>query len=356
MVMPTWGQILNELKGSKSPKGTGPDFDGVRRKYLKALHDRTGRAVILYGTAFLESRTIPPADLQIGLQDIPGFMEAVSDVKEKQLDLILHSPGGSAEAAESVVTYLRKRFDHIRIIIPVAAMSAATMVALSADEIVMGQHSQLGPIDPQFIINTPEGPRSAPAKAILNQFELAKKECKDASNLAAWMPILRGYMPGLLTQCEASRTLAVTMVSTWLKQYMFAGEEDAETKANVIAKWFADYEAFQSHGRRVSPDEAIKKGLKVIWLESDSLLQDAVLSVHHATMHTFSGTPAAKIIENHNGRAWVRMIASQVVMQAPVVRPVVPPIVPQIVPPTSNPPLNRAARRRLERKSRKHGN
>lgn len=335
--MPTWGQILNELKRTQAPQGTGWDFDGVRRKYLKALHDLTQRAVILYSTAFLESRPIPPADLQVSLQDIPGFMEAVSNIEEKKLDLILHSPGGSAEAAESIVTYLRKRFDHIRIFIPVAAMSAATMVALSADEIVMGQHSQLGPIDPQFIVQTPEGPRSAPAKAILNQFELAKKECKDASNLAAWMPILRGYMPGLLTQCEDSRTLAVRMVSAWLKQYMFANDKDAETKASAIADWFADYESFQSHGRRVSPDEAITKGLKVMWLESDQQLQDAVLSVHHATMHTFSGTPAVKIVENHHGRAWVRM-SGQVVVQAP------PPGVPAGVP-----PLSRAERRRLER-------
>lgn len=335
--MPTWGQVLNELKNTQAPRGTGRDFDGVRRKYLTAVHDLTGRGVILYSTAFLESRPIPPADLQIGLQDVPGFMEAVSNVEEKQLDLILHSPGGSAEAAESIVTYLRKRFDHIRIFIPVAAMSAATMVALSADEIVMGQHSQLGPIDPQFIVQTPEGPRSAPAKAILNQFELAKKECKDASNLAAWMPILRGYIPGLLTQCDDSRNLAVTMVSTWLKQYMFAHDNDAETKASAIADWFADYESFQSHGRRVSPDEAIEKGLKVIWLEDDQKVQDAVLSVHHATMHTFSGTPAVKIVENHHGRAWVRM-SGQVLVQAP------PPGVKG-----GTPPLSRAERRRLER-------
>ena len=315
--MPTWGEILRELQQTKAPVGVGWDFDGVRRKYLVALHELTRRAVILYSTAYLESRPIPPVDLQIGLHDIQGFMEAASNIEEKNLDLILHSPGGSAEAAESVVTYLRKRFDHIRVFVPIAAMSAATMVALSADEIVMGQHSQLGPIDPQFIIYTPEGPRSAPAKAILNQFELAKKECKEPSNLAAWMPILRGYMPGLLTQCIDSRKLAVRMVSAWLKEYMFANDNDAELKANAIAEWFADYDSFSSHGRRVSPDQAIEKGLKVSWLEDDQDLQDAVLSVHHVAMHTFSGTPAAKIIENHHGRAWVRMSGQILVQSAP---------------------------------------
>ncbi|MFC2039176.1 serine protease [Chloroflexota bacterium] len=333
--MPTWGEILKELTRTQTPQGR--DYDGVRRKYLRAVHDHTERAVILYYSAFLESRPVAPADLQIGLQDITGFMEAVSNAEQRELDLILHSSGGSAEAAESIVTYLRKRFDHIRVFVPLAAMSAATMIALSADEIVMGQHSQLGPIDPQFIVQIPEGLRSAPAKAILKQFELAKEECRDTRNLAAWVPILRGYIPGLLTQCTDSRALAVKMVSTWLKEYMFANEDDAESKADAIADWFADYESFQSHGRRVSPEEAIDKGLKVTWLEDDQQLQDAILSVHHATMHTFTGTPATKIVENHLGRAWVRM-AGQVMVQGPA------PTEPGgVIPP------NRAERRRLER-------
>ena len=261
-------------------------------------------------------------------------MEAVSNVQEKNLDLILHSPGGQAEAAESIVDYLRCRFDHVRIFIPIAAMSAATMIALSANEIVMGEHSQLGPIDPQFIITTPEGPRSAPAKAILNQFELAKKECREPANLAAWMPILRTYAPGLLTQCVASQELAVRMVSSWLEKYMFAGEADAAIKAGKIASWFADYESFQSHGRRVGPEQALEQKVKVVRLESDQRLQDAVLAVHHATMHTFSGTLAAKIIENHHGRAWVTMSGE---IKVAVPQPPAPPV---------QDGLNRAARRR----------
>ena len=304
--LPTWGEILNELHESSDPTSL-PDFDRIRRHYLHNLHSLTDRAVILYASAWFESHPISPAELQIGLPDLQGFMEAVSNVREPELDLILHSPGGSAEAAESLVEYLRERFNHIRVFIPVAAMSAATMIALSADELVMGQHSQLGPIDPQFIINTPEGVRSAPAKAILNQFELAKKECKKSSNLAAWMPILRTYAPGLLTQCEDSHKLASNMVAGWLERYMLSEEVSAKDKAEIIANWFADYESFNSHGRRVGREQARKVGVKVSDLEDNGDLQDAVLSVHHATMHTFASTSALKIIENHHGRAWVRM-------------------------------------------------
>ena len=338
--MPTWGEILAELNQSSAPGGL-PNFDGVRRKYLRQLHDLTGRAAILYATAWLEDRPMSPGGLQIGLSDVQGFMEAVSNVQERDLDLILHSPGGSAEAAESLVEYLRERFDHVRVFVPVAAMSAATMIALSADELVMGQHSQLGPIDPQFIISTPEGARSAPAKAILNQFELAKRECVNTENLAAWMPILRTYAPGLLTQCEDSRKLASDMVASWLERYMLSGEEDAKTKAEDIANWFADYDSFQSHGRRVGPKQLRARGVRVVALEKDSRLQDAVLSVHHATMHTLGATTAQKIIENHHGRAWVRMHSGPVPALA----------IPQRPPPQDQPvpSVNRAERRRQQK-------
>lgn len=339
--MPTWGEILTELNKSTTPAGS-PDFDRVRRRYLQQLRNLTGRAVILYATAWLESRLIPPAELQIGLPDVQGLMEAVSNLQEKNLDLIIHSPGGSAEAAESLVEYLRERFNHIRVFVPVAAMSAATMIALSADRLVMGQHSQLGPIDPQFIISTPEGARSAPAKAILNQFELAKRECRVPENLAAWMPILRTYAPGLLTQCVDSQSLASDMVAGWLERYMLSGDEDAKRKSKTVADWFADYESFHSHGRRVGRDQARDIGVKVVDLEDDGQLQDAVLSVHHATMHTFAGTPAQKIIENHHGRAWVRM-------ERTIPIPALAALPPVPIPSKPLPAGNRTERRRQKR-------
>jgi hypothetical protein len=306
--MPTWGDILKELEATKSGRPDGrPDFDAVRRKYLRALSSYTHRPVILYSTAFLETRPVPPLDLQVHLIDVQGFMECISGIQERSLDLIIHSPGGSAEAAESVVSYLRTKFDHVRVFVPLAAMSAATMIALSADEVIMGRHSQLGPIDPQFTVGTPEGPRSAPGQAILDQFDQAKNECRNPANLAAWMPILRSYVPGLLAQCNDQRALAERLVAEWLQLYMFAGQTMGAEKATKIAAWFADYAEFKSHGRPVRIEDLQNLEIKVAALEDDQKLQDAVLSVHHATMHTFARTPAVKIIENHLGKAYVKL-------------------------------------------------
>lgn len=317
--MPTWGELLKELgqvqeqlaqQAANLPPGTPvpSPYDLVRRKYMQALADRTGRSVIIYATAWMENRPGVGADLlSIQIGDQQGFMESCSNLADsRELDLFLHSPGGSADAADAIMAYLRTQFDHIRAVVPLAAMSAATMMSLACDEIVMGAHSQLGPIDPQFTISTPEGPRSAPAQAIEDQFERAKEECKDPANIAAWLPILRSYAPGLLAMCDHQRTLAEDFATKALARYMFRGDADADKKAAEVAGWFADFAEFRSHGRRVGPDEARAQGLKIQLLEDDPDFQDAVLSVHHAAQHTFTGTPSAKIVENHHGRAWIR--------------------------------------------------
>lgn len=346
--MPTWGEVLKEhaqveqqraaliAAGQGDPGASAADM--LRRKYLADLHGVTGRPAILYSTVWLENKPIPPTVLTVNLGDIQGFMEAVSNISGTQLDLILHSPGGSGEAAESIMGYLRTRFDHIRAIVPIAAMSAATMMALACDEIVMGSHSQLGPVDPQFTIATPEGPRSSPAQAIKDQFERAKLECKDPANIGAWLPILRSYAPGLLAQCDHAGDLAKNFVGTQLEKYMFSGDPDAAAKAAAAADWFADFMAFRSHGRGVSRDEARAQNIKVVDLEADPNLQDAVLSVHHATAVTYTATTAAKIIENHTGRAWLVMHGQQVIqMPMPLPFPVMPQPQPQ-QPPGPTPP------------------
>ena len=346
--MPTWGEVLKELAkveqqrtallaaGKGDPGASAADI--LRRKYLLALYRTSKRPAILYSTAWLENKPgVQPTMLTVNLGDIQGFMEAVSNISEKQLDLIIHSPGGSGEAAESIMGYLRTRFDHIRAIVPIAAMSAATMMALACDEIVMGSHSQLGPIDPQFTIATPEGPRSSPAQAIKDQFERAKLECKDPSNIGAWLPILRSYAPGLLAQCDHAGDLAKNFVGTQLEKYMFKGDPDAAAKATAAADWFADFMAFRSHGRGVSRDEARAQNIKVVDLEADAKLQDAVLSVHHATAITYTATGGVKIVENHAGRAWLVVHQQQVVqLPMPIQLPQQPP--PGIAPPGQQPP------------------
>lgn len=304
--MPNWGEILAEVgaDANRLPNGT-PDFDKVRRAYLRRVWDLTGRDTFLYASDFLGPQG-GSDDVLITLGDVEGFMEVVSGTEGGELDIILHSPGGYAEAAESIMEYLRSRYRHIRVIVPLAAMSAATMMALGADEIVMAAHSQLGPIDPQITISTPEGPRGGPAKAILDEFERAKDDLKDPEAMPAWLPILRGYGPGLLARCEDAQELAESIVANWLERHMFAGSANAPAKAQAAAEWFADYDNFGSHSRGIGTQRIEEAGLdlKVTLLEDNPPLHDAVLSVYHAATITFRGTPARKLVENQNGQTY----------------------------------------------------
>lgn len=143
--MPSWAEILAEINETAAERGPlGPDFDGVRQKYLAELHALTGRAVISYASGWLNGKGGFQETAVTG-EDVHGFMQVCHGVEERELDLIIHSPGGDPQAAEQIVEYLRTQFDSIRCFVPLQAKSAATMIALGCDEIFMGHHSELGP-------------------------------------------------------------------------------------------------------------------------------------------------------------------------------------------------------------------
>jgi Serine dehydrogenase proteinase len=344
--MPSWGEILAEigttsqlLQAQNAPTNFSP-FDIVRRKYLGLAAAHTKRPVILYATAFLSNLDAPAPLVTVADDDMLGFMEAVHGLTGPNLDLILHSPGGSASAAEQIVKYLRTKFQHIRIIVPHMAMSAATMIACAADQIVMGNHSFLGPIDPQLIMQTALGRRSVPVQAILEQFERALQDAADPVRLRVWAPMLTQYGPDLLVTCQNAAKLSEELVSEWLKSYMFHGQADAEAKGNAIAHWLAAHSKFKTHSRPIARDDLIAQGLIIRSLEQDQAEQDHFLSIHHATTHTFNNTPTMKIIENNLGKAYMRMMLQPVqIMQAPP-----PPPPPRIPAPQRGPGTDDGAR------------
>ena len=313
--MPTWGEILKELQ--EESKNNQAPFDQVRRKYLTQLFSLTKRNTILYASAWTQAgkQVVSPEALSIIDEDIQGLMEVVHGLKGKSLDLIIHSPGGSLEAAEAFVTYLRTKFHDIRVIIPQAAMSAATMISCSANTIMMGKHSSIGPIDPQFVLQTQLGKQMVPAQAIIDQFDLAKKESQDPKKLGAWMPILGQYGPALIVQCDNALELSKQLVKSWLFQYMFGKKSQA--KAECISEYLANHKNFKTHGRHIDRAQAKKIGLRIENMEKNQKLQDAILSVFHATTHTLSGTGSVKIIENHLGKAFVKMQQKVVIQQPP---------------------------------------
>lgn len=300
--MPSWHDINNELAAS------GSTHDVVRRKYLKKLFSVTKRNIIIYYSGWLQK---PQVGVSAAVNDADknGFMTVVNKLdKSKGLDLVLHTPGGETAATESLVDYLHSMFGtDIRAIVPQVALSAGTMIACAAKEIVMGKHSSLGPIDPQLA--------GIPAHGVVEEFKRAHAEIRrDQSKIAVWQPIIAKYNPTLVGECEKAIDWSNQMVKEWLMRGMLRGRSDADTKSDAIVKELGDHALTKSHARHLSLDKCKDIGLAVAALEDDEKLQDAVLSVHHTCIHTLAATPAFKLIENHNGVAFiqgVRMVATQ---------------------------------------------
>ena len=98
------------------------------------------------------------------------------------------------------------------------------------------------------------------------------------------------------------------MVKEWLLSGMLSTKENAEEIADTIITELADHALTKSHARHISFDKCKEIGLEVVEMESDHALQSAILSVHHACIHTLSATVAYKLIENHNGVAFIQII------------------------------------------------
>jgi ClpP class serine protease len=88
----------------------------------------------------------------IDLEDAQTIIGAIKDTpKDQPIDLIIHTPGGLVLAAMQIARAVEAHPAKVTVFVPVYAMSGGTLIALAADEIVLGEFSVLGPIDPQIV-------------------------------------------------------------------------------------------------------------------------------------------------------------------------------------------------------------
>lgn len=293
--MPNFNQILNEVQAAGSAQ------DLIRRRYIRLLHEETKRNVIVYYSGWLQKNGAP--GVEINDEDKNGFMSVIHELdRTLGLDLVLHTPGGDLAATESLVDYLRAMFGiDIRVIVPQLAMSAGTMIACASKQIIMGKASSLGAIDPQI--------GGIPAHGVVEEFKRAVAEVKaDPACIPIWQPIIARYSPSFIGVCEKAIDWSAQMTRTWLETAMFKSDNKRKSKINHILAELGDHAITKSHSRHISAERCKKIGLNVASLEDNQALQEAVLSVHHACMLTLASTGAVKIIENHKGVAFLKVL------------------------------------------------
>lgn len=123
-----------------------------RMRAFKKLEDRRKSRVIglIHRQETISFLGFPLARY-IDIQDSEDLLRAIHLTDPSvPIDLILHTPGGMVLAAEQIARALQAHQAKVTVFVPHYAMSGGTLIALAADEIVMGEHAVLGPVDPQL--------------------------------------------------------------------------------------------------------------------------------------------------------------------------------------------------------------
>lgn len=127
-------------------------LDAMRvRKISQIEQERKSRVILLVHRQETMRLLGFPVARYIDINDSEDVLRAIqmTDV-DVPLDLVLHTPGGLVVAALQIAKAVREHKAQVTVFVPHYAMSGGTLIALAADEIVMCEHSVLGPIDPQL--------------------------------------------------------------------------------------------------------------------------------------------------------------------------------------------------------------
>jgi len=247
----------------------------VRLGLYRELEQKRGRPLMVYVTS---ARQGPGAsggiagdaigELLLQLTALPRGVEA--------LDLLIVSTGGDPTVAWRFVSLIRERVKNFAVLVPEAAFSAATLIALGADEIVMHPHGNLGPVDPQIAgVHKKSGEqRPGPDQVRFGSEDLAafltfareQVGLSDQDELFKVFELFCGDVGAVPIGVAArSAQLSLSMGEQLLRLHMT--DEGETQKARAIAEALS--KKFYHHGYPLSRTEAKNIGLKVVHPDQD---------------------------------------------------------------------------------------
>ncbi len=289
-------QDWNNFLGSNQQL-SGQDLFQLRKVCYDDIESVRGRPLIVYASKFIDG-TGQGAPVLIDFNDVDGFTDLVNHINgSESIDVLIHSPGGRPDATERIVHILRSRFKEVNFLIPHSAYSAATMLALSGNSIVLHPSATLGPIDPQI--------NGTPARSIKRGFENVKRIIiqEGPEALPAYIPLIEKYSLDLLELCDDSEKLSKELVGTWLKEYMFKKKANQNTIKKAV-NYFSNYDKHLLHSRPLVYDKL--KSLKLNVLLADDPLKDLLWEAYILINGFFTITPFVKLYESCHGVSWGR--------------------------------------------------
>lgn len=249
-------------------------YNVYRKTYLLVMVSAVGKPIP--DVALTQEDFYMVADMLSGLQNIP------------KVDIYLETPGGSGEAAEEIVEFIRGKFDYVSFVVSGEAKSAGTIMVLSADDILMTETGSLGPIDAQVRI----GRSTISAYDYMEWVEEKHKEANKQGRLNPFDATMVAQInPGELKGIGHSLRFAEDLVGKWLKKYKFkhwnvtetrkkpVTEEMKDKKAQEIARKLTDHSKWRSHGRSIKIKDLEEIGLRITQIDKDELLKEIVYRI-----------------------------------------------------------------------------
>ena len=270
-----------------------PDSGRERRKeIIKKIEEKRGSKVIAYVTSDRPGLSAQIAGDVVSL--LHEHILALDDQDRSKLDLFLYSRGGQSDVPWTIVSMFREysKEGSFSILIPYRAHSAATVIALGADEIVMTKKAELGPID----ITIQRGPYNPTEKDssqrlpisvedVTGYFRLLEKvgcerpdeKMKGFELLTNHVhPLALGYVSRLL---EETKLVALRLLSTRAQPF-------SEEKNHEIVKRISEV---YSHNHAISRTEALKYiGLEQVKLAEDVKIADEMWELYEEYKELFS--------------------------------------------------------------------
>lgn len=199
---------------------------------------------------------------------VPLYKQLCSIGKTERIDLFLNSYGGAVDTPYKIVNLIREFCDKFSVIIPFVAKSAATMVAIGSDEIVMGPISELGPIDP-LVRHPLYNDLWVPVQSIrlcIDFMEEKLAQSKDSKITASVLyPISNKLDPWILGDYEKSIKASYQYAEALLENNMFKENKD---KVKLVTKTMT--EKYFSHGYCINRKEALNDlGLNIVYADGD---------------------------------------------------------------------------------------
>ncbi len=239
-----------------------------RLQLIRELENLRGSRVITYVT----SDRLPPFQAQMAMDVVRRFYNHLSSFQAcEKIDVFLFSTGGDTMVPWRLASLIREYCRHFGVLIPYKAHSAATMLALGANEIIMGPLSELSPIDSS--VQTPHNPPNADqpnepkipisVEDVMGFFNLARERIgiADQDNLITAFGHLTNRVHPLAIGAIYRSHALTRLLATKLLEIHYTGDVEKRAIGRIVDELA---EKLYYHNYTISRVEAKKLGIPVV--------------------------------------------------------------------------------------------